>query len=139
MAKRKIDVLPTIPSELLSLAVKDARAVEKMKTRKLNMFAWHVPIKGYKCAVCMAGAVMDRSLGVDPKQSLAPGDLGKDNAYSLRLIDDLRRGVGGLYLPSSLIGHPALQLIREHLNPRTGKAPWRIYLKAADMLEADGL
>lgn len=138
MAKRKIDVLPTTPSKLLRLAVKDARAVAKMKTRSLDMFTWHTPLKGGKCVVCMAGAVMDRSLGANPKRLLHPGCFHYNNAYSLRLIDALRISRDAFLPPSLFIGHPALQLIRKHLNRHTGRAPWRIYLKAADMLEADG-
>lgn len=121
--------LPTKESELLRLAVRDARAVAKMKTRKLDMFQWHTPVKGRRCAMCMAGAVMDRTLKVSPKKFLLPQYTGEFEA--LIKINLMRKGCTSLPEVNALID--------SHFNDVLGRAPWRIYLQAADMLEAAGL
>lgn len=130
--------LPDKASALLRLAVADARKVSKMKTRVLDMEVWHQP-DGGKCAVCMAGAVMDRTLRADPKKLLVPGGDGMSdqNTAALLRINALRRGFDSKCIIP--YGHDALDLIRAHYKASSGLAPWRIYLKAAAMLEKDGL
>lgn len=124
--------LPDKASELLRLAVADSRAVSKLKSRTLDMNVYHTPLPGRKCAVCMAGAVMDRTLRADPKRFLMPGAFEPDTEEKLRRINCLRRGC------DYALGTPAGDLIQKHFNRETGRAPWRIYLRAARMLETMG-
>lgn len=138
--------LPNKPSDLLRLSVSDCKKVEKMKTRKLNMNTWHVPdIRG--CQVCMAGAVMDRTLKLDPKLEQSPYDCG-DNYYRLLAINNLR--VGDIYSAFSCLNYQHRyfknsynladigSLIKNNFNLKIRRAPWDTYLEAADKLEALG-
>lgn len=55
--------LPDTLSGLLRLAVKDARAIEKTAGYRLNMSKWVWPASDGVCEVCMAGAIMVRTMG----------------------------------------------------------------------------
>lgn len=137
-ANTKPVVLPTKPSALLRLAVKDARAVAKMKTRRLDMRVFHVADESGKCAVCMAGAVMDRTLRADPSATLWPDNFDDPVvAKSLNLIDDLRQGIFWDFEGPAV--DKAASLIRTKFDRNRARADWKTYLKAADILEAGGL
>lgn len=143
--------LPNKPSGLLRLSVSDCKKVEKMKTRKLNMCTWHIPdMRG--CQVCMAGAIMDRTLKMNPKIDAYPHSVTSDNCNKLLAVNCLREGRIrdaaynhlGLYWKyrHQMCSSAVLsieRLIKDNFNGRLGRAPWNTYLKAADMLEALGL
>lgn len=88
----KIKKLPSIPSQLIRLAIKDLEKVEKMKTRKVHMGNWHVAEDGI-CYVCLAGAVMDQTLKSDPKKNIDPFET--DFPYQLQALNNFRRGLCG--------------------------------------------
>lgn len=68
--------LPNKPSALIKLALKDLRACESNPTYKINMYVWHtersVSFDKKHCQVCLAGAVMAKSLKVRPYESKDP-------------------------------------------------------------------
>ena len=59
-------------SDLLEIAQTDLKAIEKDERYTVNMVAWHSAAIGGKCAVCMAGAVMARSLKTPYDISASP-------------------------------------------------------------------
>ncbi len=67
------------PNELIRLGVGCMKLVLSDERYEISMGGWHQPI--YKddnpipiiCQVCMAGAVMAKSLGCDPRLSYSPG------------------------------------------------------------------
>jgi len=130
--------LPDKPSELLRLAVHDAKLCARSKKYVLDMEAWH-DLDRDGCHVCMAGAVIAKTL---QKETDCNGILG-DHAWArLHVINCLRTGSAtftAYNMYTLLRTHPAQQLIFAHFDPRKGRAPWRIYLQAADLLEKDGL
>ncbi len=138
----KKETTPSPPeklSDLLRLAVRDCQKVEKMKTHRLNMVEWHAPYDGV-CHVCMAGAVVDRTLGADPKVHIdEPLDVADDDwADALLDIDSMRRG----YLPYP--AGPRVQAkfrldIHADFDEQRQRANWSTYLEAADFLEEHGL
>ncbi len=83
--------LPDKPSELIRLALKDLEACELDPKYQINMDSWHAPIDG-KCAVCLAGAVMARTLDISPTRRVSPEDLGVDLFCRLSALDCLRIG-----------------------------------------------
>lgn len=141
---KKIE-LPQKPSALLRLAVQDSIKVSKLKTRKLVMTTWHsYSAKDKVCNVCMAGAVMDRTLKLPARRTLdAHETLWADEMVA---IDYMRMGrfeealhwlglsaeVDSHALKLDVIGQPVRNAyLRSHLE----RAPWRVYLKAARELE----
>ena len=127
--------LPNRLSDLIDLAVKDSEKANAMKSRILNMEVFHTPLNG-KCSMCMAGAVMDRTLGANPKKELVPEHFDGPTRVALINIDRARQGIPpvGVYEV-----HPALRMIKDKVSTRTGRAPWAVYRKAAKMLREDGL
>lgn len=121
--------LPDRKSALLRLAVEDAQKIEKTPGYILDMSNWHVTIADV-CHVCMAGAVMVHTLGCTRYDPHNPLDFVESD--KLDSIDEMRGGYGtGL--------EAANKLIRDNFSQVTRRAPWEIYLKAADMLEEAGL
>lgn len=61
----KVDITTLKPSELLEHALMDLEAVEAMPDKYvIDMNDWH-DFNGYKCHVCLAGAVLANTLGYD--------------------------------------------------------------------------
>lgn len=85
--------LPKLPSDCLALALNDLRKVERSEKYEVNMNNWHVPHCAYsKCEVCLAGAVMAKTLGADPKVWTAPSKFSDPEGNRLAMIDSLRTG-----------------------------------------------
>lgn len=161
--------LPEKDSDLLDLAVTDAIRASKKKGYRLDMGMWVVkerlssgPNKGKAvCKVCMAGAVMTQTLGVrTTKDCKEFAPYGTVFEHQLRRINGMRMGCfGGYTLPGTparaaqdeaggytLLGTPARAahdeagaLVLAHYNENTGRAPWRVYRKAAAILREAGL
>ena len=127
--------LPEKLSDLLRLAVRDAQACEADPRYVLYMGEWHRRA-GAHCYVCMAGAIMAQTLGADAGANAMPIDFGTSTRMRLRNVDFLRKGDSALLYGKA---EAAGGLIREHYNAALGRAPWEIYLQAADMLEKAGL
>lgn len=104
MRFKKIGKLPGQPSALIRVALKDLAAVERSKRYKIDMeMYWHEmrfdPRAGYRpvCSVCLAGAVMAKSLNVDYSSCSIP-NLFKEK-MPLQALNCLRRGdVYGAFL-----------------------------------------
>lgn len=89
------DSLPDTLHELLGLALKDASWAMESPNYSLNMGSWHEPYLGgedeWACDVCLAGAVMARSLGADISLGLCP-EVGSAAGNKLRAINSMRGG-----------------------------------------------
>lgn len=86
--------LPGKPSELIELALRDLAAVEADPRYVVDMLSWHSPLGTTEtCAVCLAGAVMARSLGVDRRMGSNPECFRDDDVTAkLMALDAFRRG-----------------------------------------------
>lgn len=51
-------------SDVLELALRDLKMVEKDEKYEVKMTEWHQPISYSKCQVCLAGSIMAKSLKV---------------------------------------------------------------------------
>ncbi len=86
--------LPDTIQELLELAIADAEVIAKDPRYKLNMGEWHLyNDESQQCEVCIAGAVIARTLKADIKDFLLPADYDDDTRMKLRALDSLWRGV----------------------------------------------
>lgn len=145
--------LPDKQSDLLRLAVKDARILAKNKKYILSMKTWHTPIefgpqKG-KCAVCMAGAVMANTLKMPPTKKSTAGEftigeeiIGFDICDKLYTINHMREGTVK-YTGTDQDRIDAVKKVRDLISSNYSnildRAPWKIYEKAASILESVGL
>lgn len=140
--------LPTKLSDLLDLAVDDAEAAERMPGVVLDMDNWSRRTSNGECKVCMAGAVMLRRLGADPRLSAAafynPENFDDSTAVALYKIDKLRRG----YALTSGLSDAAVDFIYNTLaevrkekavSGNIGRASWATYRRAAAALRSAGL
>ena len=105
--------LPDTLHELLSLALDDLEKVIKDDRYNVDMGTWHEPIEG-KCSVCLAGAVMAKTIKISEIQDTVPKDLEEEIHLKLYAIDSLRMGqffTAKKQLDESL-GKPVRQLKR---------------------------
>lgn len=166
MSKKKTK-LPNKVSELIRVAVADAKKVEKNPNYQFNMSVWHNPQTAYdlltdritktgKCEVCFAGSVIACTLKTKPTIEISPQDFDFDTDKKLALLDEIRCGNIALitndidlednfYYLKPIIGKINLtvekvnELISSKYDENNGKAPWSTYLRAATMLEKVGL
>ena len=147
MKKTKMKTKTKLPdklSDLLDLAVDDCEKVAKLKTRVLQMNTYHLPLNNGQCAICMAGAIMDRTLHAPPRKALIPSDFDADTASKLSAVDGMRLGhlrFANRFDDDDLIDvfFKFRNMIEPHVNEHTGRAPWHVYRKAARMLRDAGL
>lgn len=85
-------VLPDKLSELIHVALRDLEAAEKAPNIVIDMGEWHTPLADGKCAVCLAGAVMRGTFGVNDGISYAPAWFDASLRRKLEAIDLLRTG-----------------------------------------------
>lgn len=83
-----MEKLPDKLSELIRVGLADMRAVEKLpKMYAVDMGNWHRPdAESEKCSVCLAGAAMSITLGVEPTSNAYPHQFGENEA-SLRALN----------------------------------------------------
>lgn len=86
------DTLPDTLSGLLRVAVNDYLSCLQDPHYGINMLQWHEPGKDV-CYVCLAGAVMARSLGTGREESKAPNDFLRSVFWKLQALDHLREGL----------------------------------------------
>ena len=146
--------LPDKLSDLLRLAVHDAQACEADPRYTLNMRRWHqIDVTTKKCNVCLAGAVIAKTLHVEPHVALSPYMLNREQIPQINAIDAARES--DLWLALSLLadGNPrprssrqativsqaATRIKATYGNTAESRADWASYLEAADMLAAVGL
>jgi ribosomal protein S27AE len=90
-AQRKaLKKLPNKMSELIMVAIKDLKKIEKSKYYAINMGVWHEP--NGKCTVCFAGSVMAKTLGVDRRLYAYPSSFSEETRAKLEALDYLRKG-----------------------------------------------
>jgi hypothetical protein len=90
-----MNTLPDKPSDLLEVALRDLEAVEQDPKYRVRMDVWHEPAKHINdpCQVCLAGAVMAKSLETSNLVRRWPCDFSdKDTLRKLRALDDMRVG-----------------------------------------------
>ena len=147
--KKKPVRLPSKLSALLRLAVKDAKAVSRRKAYRLEMGSWHRPEPDGPCLVCMAGATMANTLKVDPRCMIEPQELDESTRNKLYAIDSARAGAFQSALWELHQRRPPVskretlrrigsEVYAKHKSA-DGRAPWSVYLAAADELEKAGL
>lgn len=89
---QKETLLPDKPSELIRVALADLAKVERSKKYRVEMGTWHEPVDGV-CEVCLAGAVMAKTLKSYPNETLwADTDFDDDTKNKLLALDFLRQG-----------------------------------------------
>lgn len=94
--KRRAKRLPNKPSELIRVAIRDFREVLRLKKYRINMGTWHQPTpRGKTCQVCLAGAVIARSLAVSPKKEHCPMDRQGATSRKLQALNAFRVGSFG--------------------------------------------
>lgn len=86
--------LPDKPSELIRVALADIRLVEADERYVMDMDDWHSlrPHNTFKCHVCVAGAVMAKSLKAHRLDHKAPRDYPHDVKMKLIALDFFRQG-----------------------------------------------
>ena len=88
--------LPNKPSDLLELALSDLEKCSKDKRYKLNMHTWHAKNNFSKeklCHVCMAGAVMAKTLNVGIDEIKNVDSFTFETRDKIMAIDALRQGL----------------------------------------------
>ena len=88
--------LPDLPSELLALALDDLKKCQADEQYSFYMGNWHAP-RDYNaeddvCNVCVAGAVIGKTLGANPKYSYTPSSYPNAISYKLMALDNFRMG-----------------------------------------------
>jgi hypothetical protein len=152
MPRKKPIALPDKLSDLIDLAVKDARACARSPRFKLNMQRWVEPARrrGGPCRVCMAGSVLVQSLSFSPRHywTDAHADATDGKIFA---INDVREGkiqiaLNHLKAPALTTnqalsaGRAAALITDDYSGDRDGgRAKWATYLKAARMLREVGL
>lgn len=82
--------LPDKPSEIMRLALADLRSCKSDDTYKINMGTWHTPLLNGRCSVCLAGAVMAKTLKADPWMPLTPGSYDEITKIKMLFLDSIR-------------------------------------------------
>lgn len=128
--------LPNTPSKLIRIAIADLADVERDPKYRVKMGLWHKP-EGGVCTVCLAGAVMAKTLRVGPASEMIPSRLLKDEEHKLLALDSFRAGnieTGLIHLGFSLPdGIPSdIPVTSYHVNPEKCKTD---LLGVASLLE----
>ena len=82
--------LPDKPSELIRLALADLALCAADPNYRIDMGEWHKPEHGV-CQVCLAGAVMAKSLNAPRAVELYSSDF-PENRQKITALNDLRTG-----------------------------------------------
>ena len=85
-------MLPDTLYGLLELAMEDYEKVLQDDRYEVKMAAWHAPIEEGKCEVCLAGAVMSKTLRVDIDNFAYPNSFIDTIERKLLAINALRTG-----------------------------------------------
>ena len=83
--------LPDKPSELIRLALADLALCAADPNYRIDMGEWHKPEDGV-CQVCLAGAVMAKSLNASRAAELYSSDF-PENRQKIKVLDDFRNGI----------------------------------------------
>ena len=91
ITKTKIE-LPDNLIDLIELAIDDVRKCKADPKYIINMNIWHGPIRKNKCAVCIAGSIIAKTLKANRLKDLVPYEFGNINDLKLSIIDTIRTG-----------------------------------------------
>lgn len=94
--------LPSKPSALIRVALKDLDRVERNKKYRVDMNVWHEP--NGQCAVCFAGAVMTRA--IPPTENYLFSKFPRDMEAKFDALDSLRGGLIDFALDSMNMPKP---------------------------------
>jgi hypothetical protein len=139
--------LPDLPSALIRAALDDLREVEASEDYRVDMGIWHVRTRpGGPCMVCLAGAVMAKSLGLGAGSgdysSHNPGDFPEEKV-KLMALEWFRCGEVGVGLRQMSQDRKVIPLGRhvvEIPNYDTDPEGFHAALRSmADGLEKEGL
>lgn len=83
--------LPDKPSELLRVALGDLEKCEKDPNYIIMMNDWHT-VRGDKCAVCLAGVVIAKSLEANVEWNYDPDNYDRTVRHKLRALNQFRTG-----------------------------------------------
>ena len=93
------NTLPKVPSELLALALSDLELVEKDDKYVINMGFWHtinhnkyIEEETPRCAVCMAGSVLAKTLNLDFTVNYDPAARAEAWECEVYAINSFRQG-----------------------------------------------
>ena len=141
MRKNITNELPDKPSELLELALSDLEKVERSPRYEVSMNTWHRPTKGGVCEVCMAGAVMAKTIKTDRFEQFTDEDFETDAKKKLIALNDFREGSLDIGLKTLGIDHPRflaseIDVTGYHDDPKEFKKDMRAVIKA---LKGEGL
>lgn len=150
--------LPTLPSrlsDLIRVAVEDARLLEHDPRYKLDMNVWHEPFEEGRCRVCMAGAVMVRqlSLPIDLMAYPSVGRFHPADENRLHALNSIREGnVWQAWRKLNFVWQNLVwnsteneavdkssKRIRADFDRDLQRAPWETYLAVAAQLAEVGL
>lgn len=89
--------LPTKPSALIKLSLKDLAKIERSKKYAVNMGYWHAPENaGTRCEVCLGGSVLAKSLKVPIYEQVLGCEIidkfGDEIGNKIVSLDNFRRG-----------------------------------------------
>ena len=87
--------LPDKPSELVEIGLRDLGLCEQDPDYVIVMSKWHEPILDGKktvCAVCLAGAVMAKTMQIPLKSRIHPFSQSGNDVYKLMALDNFRIG-----------------------------------------------
>ena len=83
--------LPDKLSALIKVGIRDIKQCERDPQYEIHMYAWHEPA-GNVCYVCLAGAVLAKSLGVSPDTYSCGMDLGDEVVRKTEALNEVRTG-----------------------------------------------
>ncbi len=83
--------LPDKPSELIRLALNDLALCAADPNYSIEMYEWHKPRDDGVCQVCLAGAVMAKSLNARPTAELYPHHF--PDRQKIKALDDFHDGL----------------------------------------------
>jgi hypothetical protein len=97
--EKKERTLPDKPSELILIALKDLESCIEDDRYVIDMGEWHGrQTNAEKCSVCLAGAVMAKSMDSDIDITLLPSGFDAPNSYKFSALNAVRQGDVETYL-----------------------------------------
>lgn len=114
------DTLPDKPSDLIELALRDLNAVAANPEYAVDMKEWHkLSPRDNICHVCLAGAVMARTLGFQRERIASWDGLNSTTGKKLRALDFFRSGMirSGLKRMGITADIPSVDIPEYELDP----------------------